>query len=363
MTQSTENKYVIVALSGGVDSAVAAFLLKEQGYKVSAIFMKNWEETGEAICQSSLDFIDAQHVCDQLKIELHSINCAQEYWEKVFINFLTEYKAGNTPNPDILCNKEIKFTVFLQYAQQLGADYIATGHYARTRNVHGQIQLLKALDQHKDQSYFLYTLDQQQLSKVLFPVGNMAKSQVRALAQKINLINHAKKDSVGICFIGKRNFRDFLQQYLPAVPGHIVTSSGKIIGEHQGLIFYTIGQRKGLHIGGQADFLPGPWYVIAKNLANNSLIVAQDHEQLSYSNSLTATNVHWINQQPNTDLVCNAKIRYRQIDQVCTVVPMQNNKLHVNFLKAQKAIAPGQSIVFYENEVCLGGGIINHLVT
>ena len=287
-------------MSGGVDSSVAALLLKEQGHHVEGVFMKNWEEDDtDTFCPASQDMADAQAVCDQLQIELQRINFAAEYWERVFTDFLSEYKAGRTPNPDILCNREIKFKAFLDYAKQRGADYIATGHYARCEWVNNSFQLQKGLDPQKDQSYFLYTLNQLQLSHSLFPIGDMHKSRVREIADKAGFINHAKKDSTGICFIGEKKFKTFLSDFLPAKPGDIETIDGAIIGKHDGLMFYTLGQRQGLKIGGLRNTSEAPWYVVNKDLERNRLIVAQgqDHPAL-YSSSLIASQIHWISGTP-----------------------------------------------------------------
>jgi tRNA-specific 2-thiouridylase len=354
----SNKKHIIVGLSGGVDSSVAAFLLKEQGYRVSAVFMKNWQAEAGQNCQASVDFADASKVCDTLQIELHSINCAQEYWAKVFSHFLAAYRAGHTPNPDILCNKEIKFTVFMEYAKQLGASHIATGHYAQIRLVDEQFQLLKAWDRTKDQSYFLYALNQHQLSNAIFPLGAMLKTDVRKLAKSLGLSTHDKKDSVGICFIGERNFKQFLSEYLPSQPGEIVNTTGDIIGKHDGLIFYTIGQRKGLHIGGHNKYLPEPWYVAAKDLANNRLIVAQRQQAILYHSILQAKDIHWINTPPSLPLHCTAKIRYQQAEQACTVTRLNTEIYQVVFTVPQQAVTAGQSVVFYQHDVCLGGGII-----
>jgi tRNA-specific 2-thiouridylase len=357
-------RHIIVGMSGGVDSSVAALLLKEQGHHVEGVFMKNWEEDDTATyCPASTDMADAQAVCDQLGIELHRVNFATEYWERVFSYFLSEYKAGRTPNPDILCNKEIKFKAFLDYAKQRGADYIATGHYARTAIQQGQYQLLKGLDPAKDQSYFLYLLDQSQLGHSLFPLGELTKQTVRQAAQKANFKNHAKKDSTGICFIGERNFKAFLSEYLPAQPGPIVTSEGKLIGDHAGLIFYTLGQRQGLGIGGEKNTSTTPWYVIAKDKVRNTLVVAQgQNNPLLYADSLYTHQVHWINGPPATfPYSAYAKTRYRQADQACIIHFIDKEHYQVNFIEAQRAITPGQSIVFYQGTVCLGGGIITSM--
>jgi tRNA-specific 2-thiouridylase len=359
--KKTSSKHIIVGMSGGVDSSVAALLLKEQGHHVEGVFMKNWEEDDtDTYCPASVDMADAQAVCDQLQIELHRINFSAEYWETVFSHFLQEYRAGRTPNPDILCNKEIKFKAFLHYAKQRGADYIATGHYVRCESQDNQFYLLKGLDDQKDQSYFLYTLMQEPLSQSLFPIGHLEKHTVRELAKKAGFKNHVKKDSTGICFIGERKFKTFLNEYLPAQPGRIETIDGQPIGTHDGLMFYTIGQRQGLKIGGQKNTTEAPWYVIAKNIAENTLVVAQgqDHPQL-YANKLIANQVHWINGPPNTfPRRITAKTRYRQSDQACIITVYDNDQYHLLFDQPQRAITPGQSVVFYQDDICLGGGII-----
>jgi tRNA-specific 2-thiouridylase len=351
-------KHIIVGMSGGVDSSVTALLLKEAGHHVEGIFMKNWEEDDtDTFCPASIDMADAQSVCDDLQIELHRVNFATEYWERVFTHFLAEYRAGRTPNPDILCNKEIKFKAFLDYAKQRGADAIATGHYVRTNDQH---QLLKGLDNNKDQSYFLHTLTQNQLSQSLFPVGELQKETVREIATKAGFKNHTKKDSTGICFIGERKFKTFLNDYLPAQPGDIQTPEGKIIGQHDGLMFYTLGQRQGLKIGGLRNAPESPWYVVAKNMAENHLIVAQGHNHpLLFSNALIAEQVHWINGKPDQfPLQISAKTRYRQTDQACIIHPLSEHQYKIIFAEPQRAVTPGQSVVFYQEDICLGGGII-----
>jgi tRNA-specific 2-thiouridylase len=354
-------KHIIVGMSGGVDSSVTALLLKEQGHHVEGVFMKNWEaDDTDTFCPASVDMQDAQSVCDVLGIELHRINFAEEYWEKVFTHFLAEYKAGRTPNPDILCNKEIKFKAFLQYAKQRGADYIATGHYARRTSQQDRHFLLKGLDAQKDQSYFLHALGEEQLSQSLFPLGEMHKPDVRALAEKHGFQNHKKKDSTGICFIGERKFKTFLSDYLPAQPGDIETSDGKIIGTHDGLMFYTLGQRQGLKIGGTKGLPESPWYVVAKDLIRNVLVVVQGEDNpLLRAPSLIATQINWINGEPaNLTTGLSAKTRYRQVDQACSISKLADDEYHIHFEVAQRAITPGQSVVFYQHDVCLGGGII-----
>jgi tRNA-uridine 2-sulfurtransferase len=355
---ANSNTRVIVGLSGGVDSSVCALLLKQQGYIVEGLFMKNWEDDGQ-YCQSNKDREDAQAVCDVLNIPLHFANFSREYWQSVFEHFLAEYHAGRTPNPDVLCNKYIKFDAFLKQAKNLGADKIAMGHYARTRCVNDHIELLKGLDENKDQSYFLHALNQAQLKHALFPVGDLQKHEVRTLAQQYHLPTHAKKDSTGICFIGERKFQDFLSQYLPAKPGDIETTTGEIIGQHLGLMYYTLGQRQGLGVGGQKNALESPWYVIEKDLARNVLIVAQgDHPKL-YTHTIYTSHIHWISGfAPTLPLTCQAKIRYRQADQACTIHIESPNQFRIDFTEPQRAAAPGQYIVFYQNDVCLGGGII-----
>lgn len=351
---------IVVGMSGGVDSSVAALLLKEQGYHVEGAFMKNWEEDDKnGFCQASVDFTDAQVVCDKLNIPLHSINFSKEYWEHVFSYFLEEYRAGRTPNPDILCNKEIKFKVFLQYAKQLNAQFLATGHYAQVQEVNGQFQLVKGLDPQKDQSYFLHALNQEQLSQSLFPVGQLEKPIVREIAKKAGLPTHAKKDSVGICFIGERKFKAFLNEYLPAQPGNMETPEGRIIGQHDGLMFYTLGQRQGLRIGGMKNQGEAPWYVVRKDIDRNVLVVAQGNHPELYKESLVTERVNWINTPPQDyPLRISAKTRYRQADQICVIEPLENRRYKVTFDELQRAITPGQSIVFYDKEVCLGGGVI-----
>jgi tRNA-specific 2-thiouridylase len=354
----TTPKTIFVGMSGGVDSSVAALLLKQAGHHVEGVFMKNWEEDDtDTYCPASQDMADAQAVCDKLDIELHRINFAAEYWERVFTHFLTEYRAGRTPNPDILCNKEIKFKAFLAYAKQRGADYIATGHYVRRNEIPN---LLKGLDPNKDQSYFLYALNQEQLAQSLFPVGELEKTTVRAIAEKAGFINHAKKDSTGICFIGERKFKNFLNEYLPAQPGKIQTPEGKTIGEHDGLMFYTLGQRQGLKIGGLKHATEAPWYVAGKDISNNILIAVQGHDHpLLYKNTLIAEQVDWINGTPgHFPFKASAKTRYRQQDCECVIEPLNENQYKITFSEPQWAITPGQSVVFYTGDICLGGGII-----
>jgi len=353
---------VIAGISGGVDSAVAALLLLEQGYEVEGLFMKNWEEDDSAeYCSAAEDLADAEQVCEQLSIKLHTVNFSAEYWDRVFEYFLTELRQGRTPNPDVMCNREIKFKAFLDYALELGADAIATGHYARIGQSNDQMQLLKGKDTNKDQSYFLYLLGQRALQHSLFPIGEMEKPDVRALAQKAGFNNHSKKDSTGICFIGERRFKDFIAQYLPAQPGDMVSVEGDVIGQHNGLMYYTLGQRQGLGIGGIHNKPENPWYVVKKDLDNNVLSVAQGHDHPSMlSRTLHAVDSHWIaGNAPDFPLRCNAKTRYRQTDQACTVLSDESNELTVNFDQPQRAVTPGQSLVLYNGDTCLGGAIIN----
>ena len=355
-------KKVICGMSGGVDSSVSAFILQQQGYQVEGLFMKNWEEDDDTdYCTAAADLADAQAVCDKLGIKLHKINFAAEYWDNVFEHFLNEYKVGRTPNPDILCNKEIKFKAFLEYAaEDLGANYIATGHYVRRRGADDNAQLLRGLDANKDQSYFLYTLSSKQVGQSLFPVGDIEKPIVRAIAEDLGLITAKKKDSTGICFIGERKFKDFLARYLPAQPGNIRTVEGDIIGRHDGLMYHTLGQRKGLGIGGVKGAGEEAWYVVEKDLVNNELIVAQGHDHSALlSTGLIAQQLHWVDRQPiRESLRCTVKTRYRQTDVPCIIEPIDDESIKVIFDEPQIAVTPGQSAVFYLNEVCLGGGII-----
>lgn len=351
--------HIAVGISGGVDSAVAASLLIEEGYDVEGIFMKNWEEDSE-YCTVEKDYKDALQVCDILDIPLRSVNFAKEYWEKVFQYFLEEYKNGRTPNPDIMCNSEIKFKEFLKYAIDLGADKIATGHYVRSNILQDSVELLKGLDKGKDQSYFLHTLTQKQLSKSLFPLGELNKAQVREHAEKKGFNNFNKKDSVGICFIGERNFKNFLKDYLPSKPGKIVTESGKKIGAHDGLMFHTIGQRKGLKIGGGNGDNSNAWYVIEKDINHNELIVGQGHDHpLLYKKNIQVSKIHWINNEKVELGELSAKIRYRASDHKCSITELKDGQALIEFEVPQFAIANGQSVVFYNDEICLGGATIN----
>ena len=351
---------VIVGMSGGVDSSVSALLLQQQGYQVEGLFMKNWEEDdGTEYCTAKEDLADAQAVCDRLGIHLHTANFAAEYWDNVFEYFLDEYKAGRTPNPDILCNREIKFKAFLDYALSLGADLIATGHYVRRRDVNGQSQLLKGLDPNKDQSYLLHAVCGAQIAKTLFPVGELEKPEVRAIAEQHGLITAKKKDSTGICFIGERRFSDFLKQYLPAQPGEIQTTDGQVIGQHHGLMYHTMGQRQGLGIGGMKEASDEPWYVLRKDLDRNVLVVGQgnNHPWL-FSDALRTGEMFWVNPvDAREPLRLTAKVRYRQADQACTLHAIDGG-YRIVFDEPQRAVTPGQSVVLYDGEICLGGGVI-----
>ncbi len=349
---------VIVGLSGGVDSAVAAALLLEQGYAVQGLFMKNWEEDdGTEYCTAMEDLEDARRVSDLLGIELVTANFAAEYWDDVFEQFLASYRAGLTPNPDVLCNREIKFKQFARYARSLGADFIATGHYARLEVVDGRNRLLKGIDTDKDQSYFLQAVTNKQFDRCLFPLGGLRKTRVREIASQLGLPNARKKDSTGICFIGERRFADFLNRYLPHQPGPIRTPEGRTLGEHVGLAYYTIGQRQGLGIGGRRDAVQAPWYVCAKDHAENVLVVSQQQEDLHRS-WLAADPANWLVPQPALPLRCTAKIRYRQTDQPATVSARADGRLGVRFDSPQRAVTPGQFVCFYDNDVVLGGAVI-----
>ncbi|MDC8770243.1 tRNA 2-thiouridine(34) synthase MnmA [Roseateles albus] len=373
----TQKQRIVVGLSGGVDSAVTAYLLKQQGHEVIGIFMKNWEdddsddENGK-YCSSNIDFVDAAAVADVIGIEIEHVNFAADYKDRVFATFLREYEAGRTPNPDILCNAEIKFKAFLDHAMRLGAEKIATGHYARVRELNGQVQLLKGVDNSKDQSYFLHRLNQAQLAKTLFPVGELHKTEVRRIADEIKLPNARKKDSTGICFIGERPFREFLNRYLAHQPGPIKDERGRKIGEHVGLSFYTLGQRQGLGIGGLKDKgAPRgggdhePWFVAKKDMANNTLYAVQGHQHpWLLSHTLTADDISWTSAQPPGGGHVAAKTRYRQSDAACEFMPSNPDAAHfkLQFEQAQWAVTPGQSAVLYDGEVCLGGGVIAQVI-
>ncbi|WP_099158615.1 tRNA 2-thiouridine(34) synthase MnmA [Virgibacillus ndiopensis] len=359
--KSKQETRVVVGMSGGVDSSVAALLLKEQGYDVVGIFMKNWDDTDEnGVCTATEDFEDVVRVCNQIGIPYYAVNFEKQYWDKVFTYFLDEYKAGRTPNPDVMCNKEIKFKAFLDHAMSLGADYLATGHYAQVRYHDGKYEMLRGVDDNKDQTYFLNQLTSDVLAKVMFPLGHLPKQKVREIAMQHDLATATKKDSTGICFIGERNFKEFLSEYLPAQPGEMKTLSGIEKGTHDGLMYYTIGQRQGLGIGGSGD----PWFVVGKNLKENVLYVEQgfSHSTL-YSDGLIATDVNWINENNmEKTFTCTAKFRYRQKDSAVTVHILDNGNVHVEFNIKERAITPGQAVVFYDGEVCLGGGTINEVI-
>ena len=350
-------KTVVVGMSGGVDSSLCAALLKEQGYHVIGLFMKNWEEHDEqGVCKSSYEYEDVAKVCSHLDIPYYSVNFVKEYQEQVFKYFLKEYEEGHTPNPDILCNREIKFKVFLDKAMELGADYLATGHYCQNLLMDNSHCLAKGLDSQKDQTYFLYTLNRSILQKVLFPVGGMEKSEVRRVAHLHQLATSNKKDSTGICFIGERHFRTFLSQYIALQPGHFETLKGKCVGKHQGAAYYTLGQRKGLGIGGAGE----AWFVVGKDIDRGVVFVEQgaDHPAL-YCDELVATQLSWIaGKPPSLPYSCHSKIRYRQTDQPCTIQTIEEGCAWITFSQPQRAVTPGQSIVFYDGPICLGGGII-----
>ncbi|WP_330948638.1 tRNA 2-thiouridine(34) synthase MnmA [Virgibacillus sp. MG-45] len=349
---------VVVGMSGGVDSSVAALLLKQQGYDVVGIFMKNWDDTDEnGVCTATEDFDDVVRVCNQLDIPYYAVNFEKQYWDKVFTYFLDEYKAGRTPNPDVMCNKEIKFKAFMDHAMSLGADFLATGHYAQIREQDGKVEMLRGVDQNKDQTYFLNQLSADVLKKVMFPLGHLPKKEVRKIALEHNLVTATKKDSTGICFIGERNFKEFLSNYLPAQPGEMQTFDGVVKGKHDGLMYYTLGQRQGLGIGGPGD----PWFVVGKNLQKNILYVEQGytHDSL-YSDGLIATDVNWINPVESAQsFSCTAKFRYRQADSEVKVEVLEDGNVRVIFREQQRAITPGQAVVFYQDDVCLGGGTID----
>jgi len=354
-------KRVVVGMSGGVDSSVTALLLKQQGYDVVGLFMKNWEDDDDdEYCSTRQDLLDAVSVADVIGIPIEAVNFSKEYKDRVFSDFLHEYQAGRTPNPDILCNAEIKFKAFLDHAMQLGADIIATGHYAKVREEKGLFQLLKAEDASKDQSYFLHRLTQHQLSHAMFPLGNILKSEVRRVAEQHGLPNHAKKDSTGICFIGERPFREFLNRYLPTIPGEMSTPDGKVVGQHMGLSFYTIGQRQGLGIGGAKEASGEPWFVSSKDISNNRLIVVQGHNHPALlSPRLTALDSHWISGSvPQLNHPYAGKTRYRQPDAPCRITHIAGESCEVTFDEPQWAVTPGQSVVIYDGNICLGGAII-----
>jgi tRNA-specific 2-thiouridylase len=355
-------KKVVIGMSGGVDSSVSAWLLKEQGYEVIGLFMKNWEDDDDSeYCSSRQDWIDAASVADVVGVDIEAVNFAAEYKDRVFAEFLREYQAGRTPNPDVLCNAEIKFKAFLDHAMHLGADLIATGHYARVRENAGRFELLKALDHTKDQSYFLHRLNQAQLSKTLFPLGEIPKIEVRQIAEKLQLPNAAKKDSTGICFIGERPFREFLNRYLSHKPGPMRTDDGTLVGEHIGLSFYTLGQRKGIGVGGHKAYKDnGAWYVARKDVENNTLYIVQGHDHpWLLSPGLEAAQASWTLDAAPEARKLSAKTRYRQADVPCFITPEGSDRFELKFDEAQWAVTPGQSAVIYDGDVCLGGGIIN----
>ncbi len=354
-------KKVVIGMSGGVDSSVAAALLKEQGFDVIGLFMNNWQEDDEdGCCTAASDWEDVKRVCTALDIPYYSVNFSQQYLERVFSTFLEEYKRGRTPNPDVLCNREIKFGPFLEYAKALGADYIATGHYADVDRSDGKTHLMKAVDTNKDQTYFLNQLSQEQLKDVLFPLGKMKKPDVRRIAEKYDLTTAAKKDSTGICFIGERKFREFLKSFIPANNGKIVDMNGNVVGEHEGVLYYTLGQRRGLNVGGK-NTGTGRWFVVAKDVPNNVLIVSQGDESPLYSNGLYTYSVNWIPEKPAQDeFDCYAKFRYRQADQKVHVTILKD-RIKVDFYEKQRAVTPGQFVVFYTETECLGGGVIEEV--
>ncbi|WP_096156877.1 MULTISPECIES: tRNA 2-thiouridine(34) synthase MnmA [Bacillus] len=360
MKKENKDIRVVIGMSGGVDSSVAALLLKEQGYEVIGIFMKNWDDTDEnGVCTATEDYNDVIRVCNQIGIPYYAVNFEKQYWDKVFQYFLDEYKAGRTPNPDVMCNKEIKFKAFLEHAMELGADYLATGHYAQVEFRDGEYKMLRGLDENKDQTYFLNQLGQEQLSKVMFPIGNIEKKRVREIAKEAGLATATKKDSTGICFIGERNFKEFLSGYLPAQPGDMVTMDGEVKGKHDGLMYYTIGQRQGLGIGGSGE----PWFVVGKDLKKNVLYVGQGFEnELLYSDSIIGVEMSWVSDnKPEGEFACTAKFRYRQQDNPVRVTAIGDGKVKVVFDEPIRAITPGQAVVFYKGDECLGGGTIDQV--
>lgn len=354
---------VVVGMSGGVDSSVTALLLKEQGYDVIGIFMKNWDDTDEnGVCTATEDYKDVAKVADQIGIPYYSVNFEKEYWDRVFEYFLEEYRAGRTPNPDVMCNKEIKFKAFLDYAMDLGADYVATGHYAQVEcDENGVAHMLRGVDNNKDQTYFLSQLSQEQLAKTMFPLGHMEKSEVRAIAERAGLATAKKKDSTGVCFIGEKNFKEFLSHYLPAQKGNMVTLDGEVKGQHDGLMYYTIGQRQGLGIGGGGQSQE-PWFVVGKELETNTLLVGQGfHHEALYADRLDASEIHFTTTEDKPkEFRCTAKFRYRQQDTGVTVRLLEDHRAEVIFDEPVRAITPGQAVVFYDGEECLGGGLIDH---
>jgi len=364
---------VILGLSGGVDSSVALKLLKDEGYDVEAMFMRNWDsatnndilgnpDIDDDVCPQEKDYQDAEKVANQLGVKLNRVDFIEEYWDTVFKYFLDEYKKGRTPNPDIMCNKYIKFNAFLHHADKLGADYIAMGHYARVRHEETKSYLLRGVDSNKDQTYFLCMISQEQLRHSLFPIGHLTKPEVRKIATDANLYTADKKDSTGICFIGERNFKKFLQNYLPAQPGNMVTIDGKVIGRHDGLMYYTIGQRKGLGIGGSNEYENAAWFVCGKDLEKNELIIGQGHDsQYLISNNLIASECNWITDKPIEDKLYQAKFRYRQKDVNVTIKFLDDNKIQVFYKDGSRAVTPGQAVVIYDGEICLGGALIDEV--
>lgn len=363
MVKRPNDTKVVIGMSGGVDSSVAALLLKEQGYEVIGIFMKNWSDEDEfGFCSAEEDYEDVRKVCGQIGIPYYTVNFEKEYRDRVFTYFLDEYRKGRTPNPDVLCNKEIKFKAFLDYAIKLGADYLATGHYVRVDFYNDEYRLLRGIDAGKDQTYFLCTLGQYPLSKAIFPIGHLTKDKVRMIASEAGLETADKKDSTGICFIGEKNFKEFLSNYIPSKPGQIRSYSGEVLGTHDGLMYYTIGQRKGLGIGGRGT--GQPWFVASKDVKNNILYVVQGEDNPTlYSKGLISTDLHWISEKkPENRFECTAKFRYRQQDKKVTINMRLNNSCEVIFNRPQKAITEGQFVVFYDGEVCLGGGVIDKII-
>ena len=360
------NKKVIVGFSGGVDSAVSMLLLKDQGADVEALHMTNWDDDG--YCDAAKDLQDATKVCNQLSIPLHHVNFAKEYKENVFQYFLDEHKLGRTPNPDIICNREIKFGVFKKYAERLGAEYIATGHYAKLRENNKVLELTKPRDKKKDQTYFLHAVKSKNFENTLFPLEDLTKNEVRNIAKENGLFNHKKKDSTGICFIGERPFREFLKNYFPMNPGPIVDLEKNVMGTHEGLVFHTIGQRHGLKIGGKKYGSGKPWYVVEKKMNENTLVVVQGDHQNLYCNKIIVSNVSWINSSPFCEigikgtLKCSVKIRYRQADQACILKKLNKENIQIQFDQPQRAVALGQSAVLYDNDKCLGGGFIEEII-
>ena len=357
-------KTVVVGMSGGVDSSVAAALLKEQGYNVIGLFMLNWEETENDCCTAQTDYEDVKRVCNKIGIPYYTVNFAKEYMDRVFKYFLEEYRLGRTPNPDVLCNREIKFGPFLEHAKRLGADYIATGHYCDIEHGEdGYHYLLKAVDSNKDQTYFLNQLSQEQLQDVLFPLGKMNKDEVRKLAHEYDLITAEKKDSTGICFIGERDFRKFLKEYIPAKPGKIVDEEGNVVGEHEGVMYYTLGQRRGLNIGGKSGGNGERWFVLSKDIEKNLLIVSQGEADRLFSDALVSNKVNWIPKVPDEkNFDCFAKFRYRQPDQKVNVTLNDDGTVYVKFYEKQRAVTEGQYVVFYNDTMCLGGGVIDRVI-